>query len=61
MVSLSGAFSYKYNPAERGGCSSVFFIKVLELGKVPKRRRSSMFRLNSELFSVLNLCNNNKL
>jgi len=54
MVSYSGAFSYKYNTAEGGGCSSVFFfIKVLELGKVPKRR-SSMFRVNSELFSVVN-------
>ena len=55
MVSHSGAFSYKYNTAERGGCSSVF-IKVLEFGKVPKRK-SSMFKLNSELFSVLNHCN----
>ena len=47
-------FSYKYNTAERGGCSSVFFFKVhvLELGKVSKRV-SSMSGLNSELISVL--------
>ena len=52
MVSHSVAFSYKYNTTERGGCSySFFFLKVLELGKVPKR--SSVFGLNSESFSVL--------
>ena len=55
-VSHSGAFSYKYNTAERGGCSLVFFNKVLELGKIPKRR-SSVFGLNLEFFSVLNHCN----
>lgn len=56
MVSDSGSFSCKYNTTERGGCGSVFFIKVLELMKVPKRK-SSMFKLNSKLVSVLNHCN----
>ena len=34
----------------------MFFNKVLEPGNIPKRR-SSVFGLNLELFSVLNHCN----
>ena len=36
VVSHSGAFSYKYNTAERGGCSLVFLTKYLNLGKYQK-------------------------
>jgi len=37
MVSYSGAFSYKYNTAEGGGCSSVFFLsRYLNLEKYQK-------------------------
>ena len=44
VVSHSGAFSYKYNTAKRGGCSSFFFIKVLELGKALKKNLGNQDR-----------------